>query len=379
MDKDFEVLRKLSNSLGEKEVEEIIEALRRPPERYYLRVNTIKSSVKEVLSCLREEGIRAKRDEKLSEAIWMKVEGPNEIEISGEEKEVVADKFAAESVYQGSNLYAPGVIKSKRVNPGDEVIIKAPNGVIVGKGVARMSSREMLVRKNGIAVETKQSVYLIPKIRETRAYLDGKIYPQSLPSMISSLALDPSPGERILDMCSSPGGKATHIAQITNNKSEIIALDVRNSRIRKLKENISRMRAKVRVIKMDARNSQILGKFDKVILDPPCSALGVRPKLFETKNEKEIEVLSRYQYSLARVIPKVLKRGGEVVYCTCTLTLEENEKIVEKLTELGLEVIEHEPFLGDKGIGEYHFSDRVQRFYPNRLPVPGFFIAKLRC
>ena len=146
-----EYYRKLSGS----EAEEIMTSLRTPVEKYYIRVNTLKTSREKLIRILRREGLKPKRSPHLREGIYFEREGPNFPDDYEPNLPVVrANKFAAESVYQGANLYAPGVLQAdKEIKPGDEVEIRDPRGFLVGIGRAKMSAKEMILSKRGLAVE----------------------------------------------------------------------------------------------------------------------------------------------------------------------------------------------------------------------------------
>ena len=121
---------------------------------------------------------------------------------------------------------------------------------------------------------------------------------------------------------------------------------------------------------------------DKILIDPPCSALGVRPKLYEIWQVEELEALARYQRRFLKEATNVLKHEGIIVYSTCTLTQEENEcNMKSAYTELGLEILSHKPYEGVSGELVNDFpqpeTDKLQRFYPDIHDTPGFFIGKL--
>jgi len=279
-------------------------------------------------------------------------------------------------------LYAPGVIKVDKIKRGDEVLITDKYGFPVGFGIARMSGTEMLVKKRGIAVETTVSVYKVPSLREHTTYKKGYFYDQSLPAILTSRILDPSPGEKILDMCAAPGGKTTHIAQLMGNTGKVIAVDRSKPRLRQLEEHVHRLGLKnVEIVHADGRKlaETYTFKVDKLLIDPPCSALGHRPKLYETMSVKNILNLSTYQKQFFKTAVKLVKDEGTIVYSTCTLTLEENELNVKYACEvLGLKLADQKYIYGSPGepCPSFDETKRLQRFYPDLHDTPGFFIAK---
>ncbi|WP_366516854.1 PUA domain-containing protein, partial [Thermococcus sp.] len=202
-------LREYYRELFGSEAEEIMASLRTPVEKYYIRVNTLKTSRDKLMRILRREGLKPKRSPYLKEGIYFEREGPNfPDDYEPGLKVVRANKFASESVYQGANLYAPGVLQAdKSIRPGDEVEIRDPRGLLVGIGVARMSAKEMVVSTRGLAVEVTLPKFRLPSLSELQSFKEGLFYAQSLPSMVVAHVLEPSEEELIIDMAAAPGGK----------------------------------------------------------------------------------------------------------------------------------------------------------------------------
>ncbi|WP_258083508.1 RsmB/NOP family class I SAM-dependent RNA methyltransferase [Thermococcus thermotolerans] len=373
-----EELREYYQRLFGSEAEEIMASLRTPVEKYYIRVNTLKTSRSKLMSILRKEGLKPRRSPYLKEGIYFEREGPNFPDDHEPGLPVVrANKFASESVYQGAMLYAPGVLQAdKKIKPGDEVEIRDPRGLLVGIGIARMSAKEMVVSTRGVAVEVTLPKFKLPSLSELESFREGLFYAQSLPSMVVAHVLEPSEEEIIIDMAAAPGGKTSHIAQLMQNRGEIIAIDKSRNRLKKMEEELKRLGVKnVKLIHMDSRKLPELGiQADKILLDAPCTALGIRPKLWESRTPRDIEATARYQRHFINAAIKSLRRGGVLVYSTCTLSYEENEANVKYILGKGLKLEEQSIFIGSSGMG----IDEVQRFYPNRHLTQGFFIAKFR-
>ncbi len=371
-------LREYYQRLFGREARDIMESLRTPVEKYYIRVNTLKTSRSKLMNILRKEGLRPKRSPHLKEGVYFERQGPNfHDDYEPGLKRVVANKFASESVYQGANLYAPGVLRAdKGIKPGDEVQILDPKGLLVGIGRARMGAKEMIVSTRGVAVEVTLPKFKLPSLSELDSFKEGLFYAQSMPSMVVAHVLEPSEEELIIDMAAAPGGKTSHIAQLTQNRGEIIAIDKSMNRLKKMEEELKRLGVKnVKLIRMDSRKLPELGlKADKILLDAPCTALGIRPKLWESRTPKDIIATARYQRHFINAAIKSLRRGGVLVYSTCTLSVEENEANVRYMMKKGLKLEEQSLFVGSHGMGLYE----VQRFYPNRHLTQGFFIARLR-
>ncbi|MBS7287557.1 MAG: hypothetical protein KIH01_02100 [Candidatus Freyarchaeota archaeon] len=371
----------LSETFGFERCKSILGCLKTPPPVYYLRVNTLVADRDEVIKKLEWFGVEVVPHPQLEEALGISVEGPFEVEPC--EKMVVADKLACESVMIGTDLYAPGVITAKGVRKGDKVAVVDKHGEQVAVGVALMDAGEMHTLRRGVAVKVVKSLYRVPSVRGTPLYEEGYIYEQSLPAMLTSRVLDPEPGSIIVDMCAAPGGKATHIAQLMRGEGLVLAFDRSKSRARKMEEHIRRMKLKNIVVAVE--NSLFIDveypniKADAVLVDPPCSDLGLRPKLYEEKRASMVEAVARYQRQLLKAAARVLKPGGVLVYSTCTVTVEENERNVEFcVNELGFEIEEQSLYLGSRGLEGFRGAGLVQRFFPDVHGTPGFFIAKMR-
>ena len=221
------------------------------------------------------------------------------------------------------------------------------------------------------------------EIQELSIYEEGKIYLQSLSSMLPPIILEPKEGTDILDMAAAPGGKTTQIATIVNNKASITACEMNRIRAERLKYNIEKQGAScVYVMITDARRIDNFFSFDNILLDAPCSGSGTidlnnsnLEKIFTTKLIKKSTLA---QEALLKKAVSVLKQGKEMVYSTCSILQEENEEILSKvLKNNNIEIIpikfdgmEHLPLLPTKIKGTLCVA-------PNDL-YEGFFIAKIR-
>lgn len=194
--------------------------------------------------------------------------------------------------------------------------------------------------------------------------------------MVVAHVLEPEESDVIIDMAAAPGGKTSHIAQLLQNRGEIIAIDKSRNRLKKMEEELKRLGVKnVKLIHMDSRKLPELEiKADKILLDAPCTALGIRPKLWETRTPKDIMATAIYQRHFINAAIGTLRKGGVLVYSTCTLSYEENEENVKYMISKGLKLERQSIFIASHGIGIHE----VQRFYPHKHLTQGFFIAKLR-
>ena len=184
--------------------------------------------------------------------------------------------------------------------------------------------------------------------------------------------LNPKEGEKVLDACSAPGGKTTHLAELMENKGQIFAWDIHEHRVNLVKENAKRLG--ISIIEVDARDacgydSKYENKFDKILLDVPCMGLGVckrKPDIKWQKNEEEINEIIKVQENILQICSKYLKHGGELVYSTCSILMEENEKIIEKFLEK------------EKSGTTIHFEVICKTTILPNSQTDGFFICKLK-
>ena len=220
-------------------------------------------------------------------------------------------------------------------------------------------------------------------IQELDVYENGKIYLQSLSSMLPPIILEPKEFEDILDMAAAPGGKTTQIAAITNNNANITACELNAIRVERLKYNIEKQGAtSVYVMQKDSRTIDDFFSFDRILLDAPCSGSGTLnindENAFIYFTSKLIEKSIKAQMALLKKALTILKPGREMVYSTCSILACENEDVVNKiLKEVNAEIVPIE-------------IDKMEELpmLPVRIPgticvcpnefYEGFFIAKLR-
>lgn len=364
------------------DVDRVIRALSSPGSWYTVRVNTLKSSVYKVEKYFEALGFEVKVFAEL-DAVLIKVLGPFEIPELG--KKIIVDKLTAESVMVGADVYVPGVKKTDFFERGDLVTITDPKGTPVAIGRTLISSRDLRILNRGLVAETLRSIYKIPPIRSLDVYLRGEIYPQSLPSILAVRALEPKEGELIVDLTASPGGKLTYASQLMNNRGLIVGIDRSLYKIKTLDENIHRLGVKnVKTLCLDSRYAdlelrELRGNVDAVMVDPPCSAIGVRPKLYDMLTEKALKDLSEYQKQFIRAGFNLLKKGGRMLYSVCTVSADECEHNINyAIEDLGMRPLEVPRLIGDKGVERFSkYADKVVRFHPHIHDTPGFFYAVL--
>ena len=170
------------------------------------------------------------------------------------------------------------------------------------------------------------------KIRELDIYNDGKIYLQSLSSMIPPLVLDAKANENILDMCAAPGGKTSEICALSNNTVMITACEKNKIRTERLKYNLDKLGCKkVNILNNDSRRLDNFLKFDKILLDAPCSGSGTLNLNEENNNFNEdlINRSVRFQTELLSKAFELINSGGTIIYSTCSIFDEENDGVVD--------------------------------------------------
>ncbi|KAF3336646.1 putative methyltransferase NSUN6 isoform X2 [Carex littledalei] len=499
-----------SRAYGADHFSRISSALTRPSCYSSIRVNTLKTSTEDVkkklIKYLHETNF-AKEDSTscitqnpaLENVLYIWGTGPHEISYDRQPdepiKEIIVSRKCAEAVLRGAQIYVPGVMAcSSHVEEGDKVAVSVAtekptdtggwaigitrgtvlhgipsdvqyedrHGLYIGEGIALMSRAGIFRAKEGVAIEMTNRVYRLPSFNDV---LEGEIFLQNLPSIITARVLDPQPGEKILDMCAAPGGKTTAIALLMKDQGEIIALDRSHNKVMNIKKLADEMEIKcIKAYKLDAlksvslsisdQNEVILeeqsvrvdeecydltnvrkdekgrylsnaetrkrmrqmrngpgknnskgGKvvnskgfapnsFDRVLLDGPCSALGLRPRLFAA--EETIDSLRRhgtYQKRMFDRAVQLVRPGGVIVYSTCTINPGENEALVRYAldTYKFLSLASQNPKIGGPGVvGSYKFDEThteewlteseaelVQRFDPvSGTDTIGFFIAK---
>ncbi len=375
-----DVLRHLKEVYG-KRASEVASALTTPGKYFYLRVNTLKAKPAQIIDQLRRSGYKASGHPDIPEAVRIPIEGP--LPIPNQLQTVRVDKFTAESVLLGADIYAPGILNCRGLRRGKNVMIVDNRGFKVGAGVAKMSETEILTQRKGLAIKVTHPPYNIPSLRESHEFKEGLIYLQSLPAMVTSRVLDPKPGETVVDLTCSPGGKLSHISQLMGGEGIAFGIDRNQRKLALARETVARLGCRnVRLVVADGRyldkdHPEI--KADRCLIDPPCTALGVMPKLYDDTTEDKVEALSAYQKQFMRAASKAVKPRGIIVYSVCTLTIEECEEIARfGVEECGLTVEEQPLTLGSPGIKTvFPAAAKTQRFHPH-LHGNGYFIALFR-
>ncbi|KEQ23322.1 16S rRNA (cytosine(967)-C(5))-methyltransferase RsmB [Paenibacillus tyrfis] len=216
-------------------------------------------------------------------------------------------------------------------------------------------------------------------------YAAGLFSVQDESSMLVAEWVDPQPGERVLDCCAAPGGKTAHLAEKMGDRGEIVACDVHEHKRKLIEEQAERLALRsIRTLTADARRLAehfAPESFDRILLDAPCSGLGVirrKPDMKWSKNEAELTEICDIQRELLEAVHPLLKPGGVLVYSTCTVEKAENEDMIRAFME------RHPSFEADLPEVPETLKDRLDeelaavRIMPYDYGSDGFFIARLR-
>jgi len=360
-------------------------------------------------------------------------------------KVIVCDRLCGEAVLRGSDIFLKGVlVADKGIIPGDYVCVYAHldkssarrgmyvsnytgHCVFLGIGQANCYRAEIFNQSKGIAITMLNGIIDSKEHKiTTRAgalspalngIMTDKMMLQNLPSSLVAHILDPKPKDIIVDLCCAPGGKTTHIANLVNNDATIIAMDKSKKKVKAARLFFKNMKATCIVpIALDSTKcvrsdgkwmsvNEILSSvspsdsdelihikgfypksFDKIVLDPPCSALGLRPKLcIDIKSLDDLNKHAQYQRRFVDCAFSLLKPGGTLVYSTCTINSDENERMVRYILDhfKEMKLVPISINIGLPGLQGCGLSDKergmVLRFDPSNVAdTMGFFIAKFQ-
>ncbi|MGD6793675.1 16S rRNA (cytosine(967)-C(5))-methyltransferase RsmB [Metabacillus indicus] len=221
---------------------------------------------------------------------------------------------------------------------------------------------------------------------QTEEFKEGRFTIQDESSMLVARTLAPEKGDAVLDACAAPGGKSTHIAEILENTGTVYSLDLHKQKVSLITEQAERLGlTNIKTETMDSRKVHERFKneqFDKILVDAPCSGLGVvrrKPDIKYTKSAEDVKRLSQIQLEILSSAAPLLKKGGTLVYSTCTIDSEENGQVVDKF------LAEHSEFELDSAMADrlpeaakpYADGGQVQ-ILPHYFGTDGFYIASLR-
>ena len=241
--------------------------------------------------------------------------------------------------------------------------------------------KENLLYESGAFLKEAMHIKNVDNLQASPSFKKGLWTVQDESAMLVAYIVDPQPGERVLDLCSAPGGKSIHMAELMKNEGEIISADVHEHKLELIQKSAERMG--ISIIYPVLQDGTILNKayveaFDRILLDAPCSGLGIikrKPDIRYNKAAEDIKEIALLQRKLADCAVKYLKENGRLVYSTCTLSEAENEEMVRYIEKhLGLELCEItgrvpeilRPYIKNKGALE---------ILPYVAGTDGFFIA----
>lgn len=233
--------------------------------------------------------------------------------------------------------------------------------------------------KDGLIIENPS------RITELEEFKLGHFTIQDESSMLAAQVLNPREGSVMLDLCSAPGGKATHAAQLMNNKGKIISWDIYEHKLNLVNQNAERLG--ITIIETEKHDAlkfrkDMKEKIDYCIVDAPCSGLGIirrRPEIKWNRKESDLIDLTAIQKSILNNAKYYVKPGGIIVYSTCTITKDENINIVNEFLEENSEfqLVNFKDLLYSSKNVESAMEGKIQLF-PNIHSTDGFFIAKLK-
>ena len=206
----------------------------------------------------------------------------------------------------------------------------------------------------------------------------GYYYIQNESALIPVLLLHPEKGEKILDMCAAPGGKALYLASLTKDTAKITAVDNDPGRIMQFKENTKRMKhSSIDIVMKDVLYLKSQKKFDKIIIDAPCTGWGVmqRKPDIRLQSENRLKSLIPLQQKFLEKADSLLKKNGVIVYSTCTINPDENEKQIEKFMKNHSNYTLIKP---DQFVEKEFVSGKYIRTYPFKHNMDGSFASSLR-
>ncbi len=219
-------------------------------------------------------------------------------------------------------------------------------------------------------------------LENLKSFKEGLFTVQDEVAGLTALILNPNINDRILDACSSPGGKTTYLAEIMNNEGNIEAWDIHKHRTKLVEQNAKRLG--IDIIKTKVEDASIYkeeykNKFDKILLDVPCLGIGVlkrKPDIKWQKKKEDIKEIQKIQFNILNTCSKYLKEGGELVYSTCSIFKEENRNVIEKFLKENKNFSLDKLTINEEFFKEYISNGKFLEVYPNQN-TDGFFICKL--
>lgn len=269
----------------------------------------------------------------------------------------------------GNNGPAPLVIRTNRQRGSRDALL----ALLEAQGA---SARATAFSPAGIEVLSS------PGIASLEAYRDGWFMVQDEAAQLVSLLVAPRAGETVLDACAAPGGKAAHLAELMDDRGAVVALENDAKRIGRISENVSRLDLTIVQPVLGDAEAFRGGLYDRILVDAPCSGLGVlrrHPDGRWNKTEEGIAARAALQKKILKNCAKLLKPGGILVYSTCTTEPEENEDVVRAFVASsggGFTIDDPRPSL-PRAAGRFISADNFLRTFPDAPFLDGFFTVRL--
>lgn len=287
------------------------------------------------------------------------------------------DRYGVEGTIQlcsANNLRPPLYIRINTMKTSREELINS----LTKDGASTSVSHNLF--------ESIEIISLSSPIDELQSYKQGLFQVQDESSMLITHILDPKPGETVVDVCAAPGGKSTHIAELMKNKGNVLAFDIDGQRLDLINESCQRLGITiVQAIEKDARQiGEYIKSADRILVDVPCSGLGVLRRRVEARwrrTPEQIQEFSQLQYEILDSVANCVKPEGVIVYCTCTIEPEENQQVVEKFLkshpEFRIQTVY--PFLTDElmQVNGIVSEEGYLQTYPHQHNMDGFFAARM--
>lgn len=247
-----------------------------------------------------------------------------------------------------------------------------------------------VLKEEGMTVEEGhllgEAFYIkkVDQLQNSPSFKEGKWTVQDESAMLVAHVVAPKSGDSILDMCSAPGGKSMHMAALMADEGEIVSCDIHPHKLELIAKNAERLG--IHIIKPVCQDGTVYrpeweGKFDKVLLDAPCSGLGImkrKPDIRLNKTQEDMTAIASIQKALFKNAVRYLKEEGTLIYSTCTIARTENEEMVREMCQtLGLELVNIVDTIPECLKGEVEEGGMIQ-ILPDVADTDGFFIACLK-
>lgn len=247
--------------------------------------------------------------------------------------------------------------------------------------LGELNHEAILVEKEPLLRFTYKLSKTRKPLAQARGFREGSFYAQDKASCLAVEVADPRPGEVVLDVCAAPGAKTTYMAQLMRNRGTVYSFDYSRRRMSAWKREVRRMGVQnAEPIIIDAQKPFPVGvEADLVILDPPCTSTGAFGRTPSAKwrlTKQSVFNMAKVQWNMLNNCAEKVKTGGHLVYSTCSVSLEENEMLLERFLKWNLDFtpVDTVPRIGLPGLRGQALS---QRLYPHLHSCNGFFVAKM--